>query len=87
MSKIIRRRTIRPSTRLDSSKNYRIQVEGISSGDTVIVEIDHESKPFKKAYTFKGSDIIKKSSLSFTPVDYGTHIEIIWRSTQPISEV
>lgn len=87
MSEIVRNRTLRPSTRKESSKNYRIHMDGITASDTVIVNIDHESKPFKKTYKFRGSDVVKKKSLSFTPVDFGTHIEIVWRSTQPISEV
>lgn len=87
MNTIYRKRTIRPSSRKDTSMNYRIQMTGITSNDTVIVEIDHESKPFRKTYTFRGIDIVQRKSLSFTPVDYGTHIDIIWRSTQPISEL
>lgn len=86
MPEVIRNRKIRPSTRKESSKNYKIQMEGISPGDTLVVNIDHESKPFRKTYKFRGSDVLRRKSLGFTPVDYGTHIEIIWRSTQPISE-
>lgn len=86
MAEIIRNRTLRPSTRKESSVNYRIQIAGITGNDTLVVNIDHESSLFKKRYTFKGSDVLMKKSLSFTPKDYGTHIEIVWRSTLPISE-
>jgi hypothetical protein len=86
MNNVIRRRTISPSTRKDTSVNYRIQMTGITRNDTVTVIIDHESKSFKKTYTFRGSDVVKKKSLSFTPIDDGRRIEIVWRSTQPISE-
>lgn len=60
MPEIIRNRTIRPSTRLETSVNYRVHINGISNSDTLVVNIDHESKPFRKTYKFKGSDVVKK---------------------------
>lgn len=35
-------------------------MKGITANDTLVVNIDHESKPFKKTYTFKGSDVLLK---------------------------
>ncbi len=86
MAEIIRNRTIRPSTRLDTSVNYRVHIGGIAVNDTLIVNIGHESKPFRKIYTFRGSDVVKKKSLSFRVTDDGTCIHIRWISTQPVKE-
>lgn len=83
MPEIIRNRTIRPSTRKDSSVNYRIHIDGINAGDTLVVNVKHESKPFFKTYKFRGSDVIKKKSLGFKVNDDGKQININWISTQP----
>jgi hypothetical protein len=85
MPEIIRNRTIRPSTRKDTSVNYRVHIDGITYGDTLIVNIAHENKSFKKSYKFKGSDVIKKKSLGFKVNDDGKQININWISTQPIN--
>ena len=85
MPEIIRNRKIRPSTRKETSFNYRVDIKDVKSGDTLIVNIGHESKPFFKTFKFKGSDVIKKRSLGFKVRDDGTHIEIDWISTQPIN--
>lgn len=76
MPEIIRNRTIRPSTRKDTSVNYRVDIKGISANDTLIVNIDHESKSFRKAFKFRGSDVLKRKSLGFKVQDFETHIEI-----------
>ncbi len=86
MPDIIRRRTIRPSTRKKSSVNYRVHINGINTGDTLVVNINHESAPFLKSYRFKGSDVLKRKSLGFKVVDDGTGIQIHWISTQPSKE-
>ena len=85
MPEIIRIRTIRTSTRKDTTVNYRVHIYGITAGDTLLVNVKHESKPYHKTFKFKGSDVIKKKSLGFKVRDYGTHIEIDWISTQPIN--
>ena len=85
MPEIIRNRTIRPSTRLDSSANYRVHLDGIAASDTLVVNISHESKPYRKTFKFKGSDVLKKKSLGFKVNDDGKHIIITWTSTQPIN--
>jgi hypothetical protein len=85
MPEIIRRRTIRPSTRKESSVNYRVHIIGIASNDTLIVSIDHESKPYRKTFKFKGSEVRKKKSLGFKVTDDGKRIEINWISTQPVN--
>lgn len=86
MPEIIRNRTIRPSTRQDTSVNYRVDITGINSGDTLVVNITHESLPFRKSYSFHGSDVLQKKSLGFKVTDDGTGITIQWISTQPIKE-
>lgn len=85
MAEIIRNRTIRPSTRKDTSVNYRVHLDGIHKGDTLIVNIKHESKSFNKRFKFKGTDVVKKKSLGFKVNDDGKQININWISTQPIN--
>ena len=85
MPEIIRNRTIRPSTRKDTSVNYRVHIDGIGPGDTLIVNISHEKKSFKKSFKFKGSEVIKKKSLGFKVNDDGKKININWISLQPIN--
>ncbi len=85
MTQIIRNRTIRPSTRLETSVNYRVHIDGITASDTLVVNINHESKSFTKAFKFKGMDVIKRKSLGFKVYDDGKQIKIIWTGTQPIN--
>jgi hypothetical protein len=67
--------------------NYRVHLDGISRSDTLIVEITHENGSFKRSYTFRGSDVLMKKSLSFTVVNEGKRDKIVWRSTQPMRGV
>jgi hypoxanthine-DNA glycosylase len=84
MPEIIRNRTIRPSTRLEKSKSYKIDTKTISKGDILVVNIDHETKPFRASYKFSGSDVAHKDSISFRAYDYGTTINISWSGATPI---
>lgn len=84
MPEIIRNRTIRPSTRSDSSVNYRVHLDGLSNNDTLIVNITHETKDFKKTFKFKASDVLKKKSLGFKVSENEHGIVIVWISTQPM---
>lgn len=84
MTEITRNRTIRPSTRLEKSKSYKIDTKTISRGDTLVVNIDHESKSFRKTFKFKGSDVAHKNSISFRVNDFGTSIDISWSGATPI---
>lgn len=87
MTEITRNRTIRPSTRLEKSKSYKIDTKTVSWGDILVVNIDHETKPFCKSYKFNGSDIAHKDSISFRVNDYGTSIDISWSGATPIGTV
>jgi len=87
MTEIIRNRTIRPSTRLEKSKSYKIDTKNVSRGDILVVNIDHETKPFRKSYKFNGSDVAHKDSISFRVNDYGTSIDISWSGATPIETV
>ncbi len=87
MTDIIRNRTIRPSTRLETSKSYKIDTKTVSRGDILVVNIDHETKPFRKSYKFNGSDVAHKDSISFRVNDYGTSIDISWSGAIPIETV
>ena len=84
MTEIIRNRTIRPSTRLEKSKSYKIDTKTVSRGDILVVNIDHETKSFRKSYKFNGSDVAHKDSISFRVNDYGTTIDISWSGATPI---
>lgn len=84
MKEIIRNRTIRPSTRLETSKSYKIDTKIVTRGDILVVNIVHESKPFQKTYKFNGSDVAQKDSISFRVNDFGTSIEITWSGAMPI---
>ncbi len=87
MAEITRNRTIRPSSRAESSRSYKIDTSNVTSNDTLIVNIDHESKPFKQFYKFSGSSVAGKNSISFRVNDFGTRIEISWSGAQPISNI
>lgn len=85
MPEIIRNRTVRPSTRLATSVNYRIHLDGLSANDTLVVNINHESKPWRRTYRFNGRAVLRKKSLGFKVSETGNRIEIHWISTQPIN--
>src|SRR5690606_34358520 len=87
MTEIIRNRTIRPSTRLEKSQSYKIDTKTVSHFDILVVNIDHETKPFSKSYKFNGSDVAHKDSISFRVNDYGTSIDISWSGATPIGAV
>ncbi|MDZ4204499.1 MAG: DNA-deoxyinosine glycosylase [Bacteroidales bacterium] len=87
MTEITRNRKIRPSTRLEKSKSYKIDTKNVSRGDILVVNIDHETKPFRKTYKFNGSDVAHKDSISFRVNDFGTSIDISWSGATPIGTV
>ncbi|RKD90048.1 DNA-deoxyinosine glycosylase [Mangrovibacterium diazotrophicum] len=86
MGTIIRNRTIRPSSRLESSKNYKIDTKVVGAIDTLRVNIDHESDSFLKSYWFHGKDVAYRNSISFRVTDYGPRIDISWSGAQPYKE-
>ncbi|MFM1999937.1 MAG: hypothetical protein RL204_1884 [Bacteroidota bacterium] len=87
MKEIIRNRTIRPSTRHEESKTYKIDTKNVSLGDILVVNIDHETKSFRQSYKFNGSDVANKDSISFRVKDYGITIDISWAGATPIGTV
>jgi hypoxanthine-DNA glycosylase len=52
-----------------------------------LVNIDHETKSFRKSYKFNGSDIAYKDSISFRVNDFGTSIDISWSGATPIGTI
>lgn len=84
MTEIPRNRTIRPSTRLEKSKSYKIDTKKVSRGDILVVNIDHETKPFRKSFRFNGLDVAHKDSISFRVNEFGTSIDISWSGATPI---
>ena len=87
MADIIRSRTIRPSTRLESSKSYKIDTKEVSRDDTLIVNIDHENKAFHKTYKFNGAEVADKDSINFRVNDFGTSVEISWSGAKPVGNI
>lgn len=87
MTEITRNRTIRPSTRLEKSKSYKIDTKTVYRGDILVVNIDHETKSFRKSYKFNGSDVAHKDSISFRVNDFGTLIDISWSGATPIGKI
>ena len=87
MTEITRNRTIRPSTRLEKSKSYKIDTKTVYRGDILVVNIDHETKSFRKSYKFNGSDVAHKDSISFRVNDFGTSIDISWSGATPIGTI
>ena len=84
MKEITRNRTIRPSTRGEKSNSYKIDTRTVSRGDILVVNIDHETRSFRKTYKFHGSDVANKDSISFRVKEYGTSIEISWSGATPM---
>lgn len=87
MSIITRNRTIRPSTRLEKSKSYKIDTKAVSRSDVLVVNIDHETKSFRKSYKFKGADLVHKNSISFRVTEHGSSVQISWSGATPIGTV
>jgi|GEM_PF-6479386 len=87
MAEIICYRTIRPSSRLETSKNYKIDTKVVLSRDTLTVNIDHKSKSLKKSFYFKGSDVDNRSITSFRVSNWEIHINISWSGVQPIETI
>lgn len=85
MAEIIRNRTIRPSSRQEASKSYKIDTKKVNSGDTLIVNIDHESEGFNWTFRFKGSDVSAKNSIHFKVDVSENRINITWSGAQPIT--
>jgi hypothetical protein len=83
MAEIIKNRTIRPSTRGETSKTYRVHTESVSYDDILIVNIFHEAKKFSKTYKFNGADIAHKNSIHFKVIDNGHSININWIGVTP----
>ena len=83
MAKIIRNRTIRPSTRLATSISYKVDITKVGFKDSLEVNIKHESKRFHKTYHFDGQNISTKKSIHFKVTESRENIEIVWAGVQP----
>ncbi len=85
MATVTRTRTIRPSTRLATSVNYRVNVEKVLAGDMLEVHIMHESKPFKRTFRFEGRQLAGRNNISFKVAETGNTVHITWSGAQPIN--
>lgn len=83
MAEIIRNRKIRPSTRKDTSINYRVDIAKVLKGDTLIVNITHENLPFKKTFYFEGNKVSHKNNISFRVFGTAENIKIVWSGVEP----
>jgi hypoxanthine-DNA glycosylase len=86
MPQITRNRTIRPSSRQENSKRYKINTKQVTKSDTLVVNIDHESRPFYETFKFKGADVANKASIHFWVNDNEDPIEINWSCATPTGE-
>jgi hypothetical protein len=84
MATIIKNRTIRPSTRLEKSRSYKIDTKKVTSEDILIVNINHESNSFLATYKFQGAEVSTKNSISFRVTEIGNSIVISWSEVDPI---
>ena len=82
MATIIRKRTIRPSSR-DPRSRYRVRINKVTPSDTVKIEIDHESEPFKAVYEISGNEIIGRDSIYFNAYKSGLTWGITWSNINP----
>jgi len=69
MSDIYKSRTIRPSSRLETSTSYKINVKNVSENDTLYVTVKHESKPFHKVFKFSGKKLSGRKSIHFRTIE------------------
>lgn len=83
MPEITRNRTLRPSTRKETS-SYKVNTEKVGANDTLVVTIDHESIPFEKVYKFRGADIANKKSIHFKAEESDSKISITWIGAEPL---
>lgn len=86
MNLIVKKRVLRPSTRLASSKSYKINTEKVSENDILHVEISHETNPeivlFK--YEFSGSDVANRNSIHFKAEQKDEGWIITWSGASPV---
>ena len=82
MAEVTRNRTIRPSSRLESS-TYKIDTKTVCANDVLVVNINHESKPFTKSFRFSGKDLAIRNSIHFSVYESGSTIEITWSGAKP----
>lgn len=87
MAEIVRNRKIRPSTRKKTSVNYRVDIAKVLKGDTLMVNITHETLPFKRTFYFDGNKIADKNNISFRVSGISDQIEIIWSGAEPVREI
>ncbi len=83
MAEITRNRTIRPSSRQESS-TYKIDTKVVGANDVLLVNINHESKSFVKSFRFSGKDLATKNSIHFSVYESGSTIEVTWSGAKPL---
>ena len=79
MTELVRTRTIRPSTRLESSTSYKIDTSKVGVNDKLVVKIYHETENFEKTYEFTGYKVAKRNSIHFKVVNN----DIVWTTVTP----
>jgi len=79
MAEVTVNRTIRPSSRRANSKSYKVDTSSVGPADTLVVNIDHENKPFRRTFWFSGRDVARKKSISFSV----NEINVSWSGARP----
>ncbi len=79
MTQIRKSRVIRPSSRQETSDNYKIDTKKVTKDDELVVTISHETKSFLKNYWFDGIDLANRNSIHFKVKETTDYILIEWQ--------
>ncbi len=85
MSEIIKNRTIRPSTRLESSTSYKVNTSRVTRHDTLIVNVHHEDGTEVGTYRFNGQDVADRNSIHFRVSETSSGLSITWGAVSPLA--
>lgn len=85
MAIINRKRVIRPSSRLATSSNYKVDTKNVSDCDILVVSIFHEAKSLEMEFHFKGKDVANRESIHFSVEEENGSVAVIWISINPFT--
>ena len=85
---IIRTRTLRHSSRQESSR-YKIDTRKVSKDDVLIIEIYHENKANELLFKYRvfGKDLSDKNQIHFSANETNDNIEIFWHTEIKIENI
>jgi hypothetical protein len=76
MAAITRNITIRPSVSPTVS-SYKIDISDVTAFDSLVVNIDHETKSERMSLKLLGKDIAHLTAMNFELYEFGNSFEII----------